>query len=52
MKICGRCDQPIRQGQKYTEHHIDSASGPGATVYRHVKLCQRPPTQTAPVSGW
>lgn len=48
-KIYGRCDEWIRTGEEYTEHDIPSPSGAGATVYRHTELCERPPTQTAPV---
>ncbi len=46
MKICGRCDRSIRDGEPYTSHDICSASGGGATVYRHVALCPKVPTQT------
>lgn len=52
MKTCGRCGKTIKPGQKYTEHHIDTASGPGATVYRHKELCSRPPTQTTQSPIW
>ncbi|MFE9764599.1 hypothetical protein ACFYPC_08730 [Streptomyces sp. NPDC005808] len=46
MKICGRCDEPIRPGQPSTEHPIDSPSLGGTVVYRHVQECRRVPTQT------
>ncbi|WP_167459134.1 MULTISPECIES: hypothetical protein [Streptomyces] len=50
MMICGRCDKPIRDGEKYTTHDIQSASGGGITVYRHVALCKPVPTQTVQVT--
>ncbi|MFF4350667.1 hypothetical protein [Streptomyces sp. NPDC001530] len=50
MKFCGRCDKPIRDGEKYTAHDIASASVGGTTVYRHVALCKPVPTQTTQVS--
>jgi hypothetical protein len=50
VKICGRCAQSIRGGERYTAHPITSPSGPGMTVYRHVALCKPVPTQTTQVS--
>lgn len=50
MKICGRCDKPIQDGQKYTEHPMPGASAAAATIYRHVELCAPVPTQTTQVS--
>ena len=46
MKICGRCDQSIRDGEKYTTHPIAGSSYGGDVVYRHVNDCQQVPTQT------
>ncbi|MGW7363609.1 hypothetical protein ACWGI8_09305 [Streptomyces sp. NPDC054841] len=34
--ICVECQQAIQPGEKYAAHDIHSASGAGATVYRHV----------------
>lgn len=39
MKICGRCDQSIADGEAYTEHLIDRPTGPGLTVYQHDGPC-------------
>jgi len=50
VKFCGRCDQPIRDGEKYTAHDMPSSSGAGITIYRHVDLCKKVPTQTTQVS--
>ncbi|WP_329545582.1 hypothetical protein OG548_14485 [Streptomyces sp. NBC_01356] len=50
MKICGRCDQPIREGQPHTEHSVDSPSLGGTVVYLHVERCRRVPTQSNQVS--
>nr|WP_168508633.1 hypothetical protein [Streptomyces sp. S1D4-11]QIY95862.1 hypothetical protein HEP87_19775 [Streptomyces sp. S1D4-11] len=49
MNICGRCDQPVRDGEEYTEHRIDSPSLGGTTVYLHL-WCKRVEIQTAPAS--
>ncbi|MFI1287471.1 hypothetical protein ACH4VM_02985 [Streptomyces sp. NPDC020792] len=48
--ICGRCDQPIRDGEPYTAYDIEAASGPGATVYLYVAKCKRVPVQTTQVT--
>ncbi|MCH0563725.1 hypothetical protein [Streptomyces sp. MUM 2J] len=39
VKICVRCDKPIRPGQEYVavDHH--SASGAGTTVHVHPERC-------------
>lgn len=50
MKICGRCDQTIQDGEKYTEHINPGASGAGGTEYRHVQLCKRVLIQTTQAS--
>lgn len=47
--ICGRCDQPIRDGEKYTKHDIPGASNGGDIVYWHVLLCKPVPIQTTQV---
>lgn len=47
--ICDRCDQPIRPRQAYETRGIDAASGPGAVVYLHKKLCRRPEVKDYPV---
>lgn len=49
MKVCGRCDQPIRANEEHTRYDIPGASHAGATVYRHTAPCPRVPIQTAPV---
>lgn len=46
MKICGCCDQSIREGEKYTTHPIAGSSYGGDTVYRHVRPCRPVPIQT------
>jgi len=46
VKFCGSCDQPIRDGEKYTTHSIDGSSYGGDTVYRHVAECTPVPIQT------
>ncbi len=48
--ICGRCDQPIKPGQKHTTHLIHSNSGAGTTVHRHEDPCPPVPHQTPQVS--
>ena len=50
MKICGRCDQSIRDGEKYTTHPVPGATYGGGTVYLHVDPCKQVPTQTSQVS--
>jgi len=50
VKFCGRCDQPIRDSEKYTEHPIAGATYAGDTVYRHVAPCKPVPTQTTQAS--
>ncbi len=50
MKICGRCDQSIRDGEEYTTHSIPGATYAGDTVYRHVGPCTPVPIQTTQVS--
>lgn len=52
MKICGRCDQPIRDGEEYTEYDIPSPSLGGTVVYRHTGRCQQVPTQTTQTPVW
>ncbi|MGW1796966.1 hypothetical protein ACWCQN_13365 [Streptomyces sp. NPDC001984] len=47
--ICARCDEPIEDGQKYVRRDIESASGPGATVYLH-DWCER--IAAAQPSSW
>lgn len=46
--MCDRCGQPIRPGQKTVTVPKDSASGGGADVILHERLCTKPPTQTYP----
>lgn len=46
--MCDRCGQPIQPGEKTTTRSKDSASGAGATVTLHERLCRKPPTQTYP----
>ncbi|MFI1728165.1 hypothetical protein ACH40E_02780 [Streptomyces acidicola] len=48
MKICGRCDQSIKDNEQYTTHDILSASAGGMTVYRHVRPCRRVQIPTSP----
>lgn len=45
VKFCGRCDQPIRGKQAYTEHMVDSPSVGGDVVYLHVGGCRPVPIQ-------
>ncbi|GAA3829064.1 hypothetical protein [Streptomyces chiangmaiensis] len=40
MRICARCDKPIRDGETYEVRHIEAASGPGGTVFLHA-WCKR-----------
>jgi hypothetical protein len=47
--ICARCHECIKPDEPYESRDIESASGPGATVFLHKHLCKRPPTHTAPV---
>jgi hypothetical protein len=37
------------EGEPYISYPIESASGPGATVYLHDAECPRVPIQTAPL---
>jgi hypothetical protein len=46
VKLCGRCDEPIQDGEEYTEHPMPGESVAGATIYRHVELCKPVRTQT------
>lgn len=46
MKICGRCDQSIAEGEPYTAYDILRPTGPGITVYQHDKPCPRVEIQT------
>ena len=46
--ICHRCGKPIQPGQKAKTYPKDSASGGGADVIVHERLCTKPPTQTYP----
>jgi hypothetical protein len=48
--FCARCDKPIRPGQPYKPYDIMSPTGPGTTVYLHVKPCTPVPTQTTQAS--
>lgn len=50
MKICGCCDQSIRDGEEYTEHDIPGSTYGGDTVYRHVDQCTPVPIRTTQVS--
>jgi len=50
VKICGRCDEPIRKGEPHSEHRIDAASQGGAIVYRHLRDCRRVLIQTTQAS--
>lgn len=50
MSRCGRCDEPIQDGEEYTAYNNPGASFGGSTVYRHVKPCTRVQTQTAPAT--
>lgn len=45
---CARCDEPIRQGERYRtiDHH--AASGPGVTLHVHEKPCKPAPQQRYP----
>lgn len=47
MRICGCCDKLIQADEPYTAYDIPSPSGPGTTVYLHLALCRRVPTQTS-----
>ncbi|MDQ1037289.1 hypothetical protein QFZ75_003705 [Streptomyces sp. V3I8] len=46
MRICGRCDKPIRPTQAHTAYDIPSPTGPGTTVFLHVAPCPKAPFQT------
>jgi hypothetical protein len=46
--ICARCDKPIRRDEKYQPVDNHAASGPGSTLYIHVRRCPRAPQQTFP----
>ncbi|MFJ7418017.1 hypothetical protein ACIQXD_05310 [Streptomyces uncialis] len=49
MRICARCHRQITDQQAYETQDWPSASGPGRTLYRHLRCQHRPPpTQTAP----
>ncbi|WP_302061491.1 hypothetical protein [Streptomyces sp. A3M-1-3] len=41
--ICGKCDQPIKQGEAYRSYDVDRASGPGSTVHQHTACPKREP---------
>lgn len=46
--ICARCDQPILDGEPYDPVDKFSPSGGGLVLHVHRRLCEQPPTQTAP----
>jgi|GEM_PF-3515393 len=50
IRFCGRCDQSIRRDEPYTAYPIDRPTGAGMTVYLHVDLCRKVPTQTTQAS--
>ncbi|NEE11977.1 hypothetical protein G3M58_36665 [Streptomyces sp. SID7499] len=41
MKICARCNMPLRDGDDFDSDYIPSASGAGITIYRHRQPCKR-----------
>lgn len=44
--ICGRCDEPIRDGEKYTTYDVIPPTGPGMVVHWHAAWCKPVPIQT------
>lgn len=42
MKVCGRCDQPIKTGDEVREFPIEAGSAAGMTVYWHKKCPANP----------
>lgn len=43
-RYCGRCDEPIRQGEDTETHAVFSASGAGGSVivHKHCPVTPRP----------
>ncbi|MFJ9380672.1 hypothetical protein [Streptomyces sp. NPDC101455] len=50
VNFCGRCDEPIRRDEEFSEHDKLSPSAAGTTIYLHVKGCKKVPTRTTQVS--
>lgn len=50
--MCARCDMPLRDGDDFTTHSVDSPTGGGITVHLHTNPCRRTQQQTAPLRGW
>ncbi|MBE1597254.1 hypothetical protein [Streptomyces stelliscabiei] len=48
IKICGDCQQSIRDGEEYRSYPIDAASTAAGVVYFHQRPCRKQPYQTAP----
>ncbi|MFM9629345.1 hypothetical protein ACKI10_17180 [Streptomyces galilaeus] len=49
MKICCRCQEPIRPGEGYDTVVPDSMSAARPADYQHKGPCRPQPRQTAPV---
>ncbi|WP_327724385.1 hypothetical protein [Streptomyces europaeiscabiei] len=48
IKICGDCQQSIRDGEGYQSYPIDSASTAAGAVYFHRRACRKQPYQSTP----
>lgn len=46
--ICGRCDQPIRKGERRRTYLPESASAATPAVTVHWRYCRTTARQTAP----
>ncbi len=42
MKVCGKCDQPIKQGDEVQEFPVECGSAVGMTVYWHKRCPPKP----------
>lgn len=45
---CGRCHQPIQDGEKYKDHIPHGASGAAPSVRMHEPACRPAPHQSTP----
>lgn len=48
IKICGDCQQSIRDGEEYRSYPIDAASTAADAVYFHTRACRKQPYQSKP----
>ena len=42
MRFCSKCQQPVRENEKFTKYDVDSGSAAAMTVYWHLLCPPRP----------